>query len=299
MNNNKKTECGLCNEKEYKVIYNGIIRDGVVGIKTTIKHKVVKCNGCGLVRLLDNPLTMEYYQSDEYRNAYNETSSPSDYIEMHDNEQPPRLDKIGADFFRDKIVLDYGCGGGAFLDLVSGLSRETLGIEPFSGYHESLIGRGHEMFSNMETAQSKYKDKVDSIVSFCVLEHVQNPQQYLKDACSLLKKSGKMYLETDNIHNILMKFNINSFDEFFYRTAHLYYFEDKTLRKMAEQAGFSDIRISFRHNYDMSNVMLWLRDNKPTGNGKLDFLSNGVDQNWIEFVESSGLADLVCIEMTK
>ena len=190
MNNNKKTECGLCNEKEYKVIYNGIIRDGVAGIKTTIKHKVVKCNGCGLVRLLDNPLTMEYYQSDEYRNAYNETSSPSDYIEMHDNEQPPRLDKIGADFFRDKIVLDYGCGGGAFLDLVSGLSGETLGIEPFSGYHESLIGRGHEMFSNMETAQSKYKDKVDSIVSFCVLEHVQNPQQYLKDACSLLKKSG-------------------------------------------------------------------------------------------------------------
>ena len=293
------TSCDLCNAQDYEVVYDGVIRDGVVGIKTTIKHKVVKCCGCGLVRLLDNPLTMEYYQSDEYRNAYNETSNSSDYIKMHDNEQPPRLDKIGADFFRDKTVLDYGCGGGAFLDLVSGLSRETLGIEPFSGYHESLIDRGHEMFSNMETAQSKYKDKVDSIVSFCVLEHVQNPQQYLKDACSLLKKSGKMYLETDNIHNILMKFNINSFDEFFYRTAHLYYFEDKTLRKMAEQAGFSDIRISFRHNYDMSNVMLWLRDNKPTGNGKLDFLSNGVDQNWIEFVESSGLADLVCIEMTK
>jgi hypothetical protein len=108
-----------------------------------------------------------------------------------------------------------------------------------------------------------------------------------------------MYLETDNLHDILMKLNITSFDEFFYRTAHLWYFEDKTLKQMAEQAGFSDIKISFRHNFDMSNVMLWLRDNKPTGNGKLDFLSNGVDQNWIEFVESSGLADLVCIEMTK
>ena len=293
------TSCTLCNTQDYEVIYDGVIRDGVVGIKTTIKHKVVKCCGCGLVRLLNNPLTMEYYQSDEYRNAYNETSDPFDYIEMHDNEQPPRLDKIGADFFRDKIVLDYGCGGGAFLDLVSGLSGKTLGIEPFSGYHESLIGRGHEIFSNMETAQSKYKDKIDSIVSFGVLEHVENPQQYLKDAYGLLKKGGKMYLETDNIHDILMKLNITSFDEFFYRTAHLWYFEDKTLKQMAEQASFSDIKISFRHNFDMSNVMLWLRDNKPTGNGKLDFLSNGVDQNWIEFVESSGLADIVCIEMTK
>ena len=293
------TSCDLCNTQEYEVIYDGVIRDGVVGKKTTIKHKVVKCCGCGLVRLLDNPLTMEYYQSDEYRNAYNETSNPSDYIEMHDNEQPPRLNKIGADFFRDKVVLDYGCGGGAFLDLVRGLSGKTLGVEPFSGYHDSLKRRGHEIFSDIKTAQSKYKDQVDSIVSFGVLEHVENPQQYLKDAYGLLKKGGKMYLETDNLHDILMKLNIPSFDEFFYRTAHLWYFEDKTLKQMAEQANFSDVKISFRHNFDMSNVMLWLRDNKPTGKGKLDFLSNGVDQNWIEFVESSGLADLVCIEMTK
>ena len=293
------TSCDLCNAQDYEVVYDGVIRDGVVGIKTTIKHKVVKCCGCGLVRLLDNPLTMEYYQSDEYRNAYNETSNPSDYIKMHDNEQPPRLDKIGADFFRDKIVLDYGCGGGAFLDLVSGLSEKTLGIEPFSGYHESLKRRGHEIFSDIETAQSKYREKVDSIISFGVLEHVKNPQQYLKDAYSLLKKGGKMYLETDNLNDILMKLNINSFDEFFYRTAHLWYFEDKTLKQMVDQAGFSDIRISFRHNFDMSNVMLWLRDNKPTGNGKLDFLNSSVDKNWVEFVESSGLADLVCVEMTK
>ena len=293
------TNCDLCNIQDYEIIYDGVIRDGVVGTKTKVKHKVVKCCGCGLVRLLDNPLSMEYYQSDEYRNAYNETSNPSDYIKMHDNEQPPRLDKIGADFFRDKIVLDYGCGGGAFLDLVSGLSEKTLGIEPFFGYHESLIGRGHKIFSDIETAQLEYKDQVDSIVSFGVLEHVEKPQQYLKDAFDLLKKGGKMYLETDNLHDILMKLNITSFNEFFYRTAHLWYFEDKTLKQMTEQAGFSDIKISFRHNFDMSNVMLWLRDNKPTGNRKLDFLSNGFDQNWIEFVESSGLADLVCIEMSK
>jgi 2-polyprenyl-3-methyl-5-hydroxy-6-metoxy-1,4-benzoquinol methylase len=293
------TSCDLCNIQDFEVIYDGVIRDGVAGIKTSINHKVVKCCGCGLVRLLDNPLTMEYYQSDEYRNAYNETSNPSDYIEMHDNEQPPRLDKIGADFFRDKIVLDYGCGGGAFLDLVSGLSGKTLGVEPFSGYHDSLAARGHEIFSDIEAVQLKYRNEVDSVVSFGVLEHVENPQQYLKDAHSLLKNGGKMYLETDNLNDILKKLNIPSFDEFFYRTAHLWYFEDKTLKQMAEQAGFKEIKITFRHNFDMSNVLLWLRDNQPTGNGKIDFLSNGVDQNWIEFLESSGLADLVCIEMTK
>jgi 2-polyprenyl-3-methyl-5-hydroxy-6-metoxy-1,4-benzoquinol methylase len=293
------TSCGLCNAKDYEVIYDGVIRDGVVGKKTTIKHKVVKCRSCNLVRLLENPLTMEYYQSDEYRKNYNNTSTSGEYIKMHDNEQPPRLDKIGATFFRSKTVLDYGCGGGAFLDLVGGLSEKTIGIEPFTGYHESLTRRGHEIFSNIEEAQSKYKNQVDSIVSFGVLEHVENPKQYLKNSYNLLKKNGKMYLETDNLNDILLKLNIPSFNEFFYRTAHLWYFEDKTLHQIAEKAGFSDIKISFRHNFDMSNMILWLRENKPSGNGKLPFLSNSVDKNWIEFVESSGFADLVCIEMTK
>jgi hypothetical protein len=49
----------------------------------------------------------------------------------------------------------------------------------------------------------------------------------------------------------------------------------------------------------MSNTMLWLRDKKPTGIGGLDFLNDKIDNNWIEFLESSGLADLVCVEMTK
>lgn len=293
------TSCVLCNTEDYEVIYDGIIRDGVVGRKTIIKHKVVKCSGCGLVRLLDNPLTMEYYQSDEYRNAYNETSNSSDYLEMHDHEQPPRLNKIGSDFFRDKITLDFGCGGGAFLDLISGLSQKTLGIEPFSGYHKSLIGRGHKIFSDIESAKSKYNCKVDRIVSFGVLEHVEDPQKYLQDSYSLLKNGGKMYLETDNLNDILMKLNTHSFNEFFYRTAHLWYFTDETLKQMAQNSGFSDIKITFRHNFDISNLLLWLRDHKPTGNGKLDFISNSIDKNWIEFVESSGLADLVCIQMTK
>ena len=49
----------------------------------------------------------------------------------------------------------------------------------------------------------------------------------------------------------------------------------------------------------MSNALLWLRDKKPTGNGKLEFLNNRVNKSWIEFIELSGLADLVCVEMTK
>ena len=33
------TSCTLCNPQDYEVIYDGVIRDGVVGIKTTIPKR--------------------------------------------------------------------------------------------------------------------------------------------------------------------------------------------------------------------------------------------------------------------
>jgi len=293
------TICNLCKEKEYSVIYDNKIRDGVFGTKTPIKHKVVKCKGCGLVRLLNNPLNIQYYQSQEYRNAYNLTSDVSDYIKVHDVEQTPRLNKIGPEHFRDKVVLDHGCGGGSFLDLISSISSKTIGVEPFEGYHQSLTARNHEVYGNSDSAIDAFEGKVDTIVSFGVIEHVEDPTKYLKDSHKLLCKDGKMFIETDNLDDILMKFNLPEFNQFFYRTAHLWYFDSKTLKKVAQNAGFSDIKLSFRHNFDLSNAFLWMRDNSPTGNNKLSIFDSRLNNAWVAFMESSGQADLVCIEMTK
>ena len=293
------TSCNLCNNNEYDVIYDNFIRDGVFGKKTKIKHKVVKCKGCGLVRLLDNPLSIEYYESDQYRNAYNSTSDVSDYLDVHDIEQMPRLNKIGINAFRDKVILDHGCGGGAFLDLISGVTNQTIGIEPFEGYHKSLTARNHEFYGNADSAINSLEGKVDTIVSFGVIEHVEDPTKYLKDSHKLLCKDGKMFIETDNLDDILMKFNLPEFNQFFYRTAHLWYFDSKTLKKVAQNAGFSNIKLSFRHNFDLSNAFMWMRDNSPTGNNKLSIFDSRLNDAWVAFMESSGQADLVCIEMSK
>jgi SAM-dependent methyltransferase len=293
------TECGLCSAKKYTLIYEGVIRDGVFGKDTSLNHKVVKCESCGLVRLLENPLSMAYYQSDEYRESYNETSKPSDYIEMHDAEQLPRLQKMKSQQFREKIVLDYGCGGGAFLDWVSGVSVETIGIEPYQGYHESLVKRGHQVFGDSELALAKYKGRVDKIVSFFVIEHVEDPVKFLSDAYELLREGGTMYVETNNLNDVLVMLGSKEYERFFYRTAHLWYFDSNTLKRVAEKAGFSEISVSYRHLFDLSNAMLWLRDGMPTGNNKLNFLDSRINSSWGSFLESTGMADTVCIEMVK
>ena len=293
------TECSLCSDKNFKLIYEGIIRDGVFGKYTCLKHKVVKCDSCGLVRLLENPNSIDFYQSDEYRKSYNETSKLSDYIEMHDAQQIPRLYKMESQQFRDKIVLDHGCGGGAFLDWVSGVSSETIGIEPYEGYHETLVKRGHQIFGDSELALAKYAGQVDKIVSFFVIEHVEDPVKFLLDSFKLLKDGGSMYVETNNLNDILVMLGSKEYQRFFYRTAHLWYFDSQTLKKVAKKAGFSEISVTYRHLYDLSNTILWLRDGIPTGNNKLDFLDSRINSSWHSFLETAGMADTVCIEMIK
>jgi len=293
------TKCGICDSNDFSVEYDGPIRDGDYGKETKTPHKVVKCSSCGLVRLLENPLSIEYYQSSEYREAYNSTSEPDNYIAMHDSEQSPRINAFGIMNFRDKNVLDFGCGGGAFLDQVKGVANSTYGIEPFAGYHDSLTKRGHHIFPDSESALNHSKGKIDTIVSFGVLEHVEDPLSYLSAAYELLADGGKMYLETDNLDDILMKFGLDEFERFFYRTAHLWYFNSDTLEKIVKKSGFSTLSISHRHTLDLSNTMMWLKDRVPTGSGKITLFDERLNNAWEMFIKSTGNADLVCVEMTK
>ena len=294
-----KMMCDNCGASEYTIVYEGKIRAGSFGKYTDKRHKVVKCTNCGLVRLNENPIDSVYYKTSEYRNDYNDTGEVGDYLAEHDNEQPARMQAIGMEAFRDKIVIDYGCGGGAFLDLIKGVARKTIGIEPFEGYHKSLRDRGHKVYANAKGAVNDMHEKVDTIVSFGVIEHVESPSQYLSDAIQLLAEDGVMYLETDNLNDILLKISVKEFEPFFYRTAHLWYFDSNTLEQLAHKAGFTRLSISHRHNFDLSNIISWAVDKKPTGCGKLTLFNETLDAVWVDYLERNGYADLVCAVLKK
>ena len=89
----------------------------------------------------------------------------------------------------------------------------------------------------------------------------------------LLKNGGELYIETDNINDFLMGIELDEFKQFFYRTAHYWYFDDSSLKKSLEIVGFKNIKVGFRHGYDLSNTLLWLRDRIPTGIGKIKIAS--------------------------
>lgn len=289
-------KCISCNSVKYKIIYNGPIRSGSYGKLTSKNFKVIECINCSLTRLEEFPEI--HYENDEYRLDYNDTSDIRDYFSNHDYEQTPRINKLGIEKFRDKVVLDFGCGGGSFLDSIIGMAKKTIAIEPFVGYHESLKLRGHEVYSDVKDCSS-LNSTIDIIISFGVIEHINEPLDYLTNAYNLLKPKGKMFIETDNLDDILVKLGFKEFEPFYYRTVHSYYFNGKSLKELALKAGFNDIIVGYRHGFGISNTIKWLNERKPGGLNKLEFITPEIDFAWVKMLENTGMAELLHFELVK
>lgn len=289
-------KCICCESEKFETIYEGVIRSGSYGKQTENSSKIIKCENCGLTRIEDFPEID--YKSDEYRLDYNDTAQIEDYYRNHDLEQNPRINRIGIENFRNKVVLDFGCGGGSFLDLIKGFAKRTIAVEPFTGYHRSLKERGHEVYSSIAECDH-LKGEIDIIISFGVIEHINEPLQYLSDARSVLKPGGKMFIETDNLNDVLINLNFPEFLPFYYRTVHSWYFDSVSLTKLSSKAGFSKITPGFRHGFGLSNTLLWLKERKPWGNSKIAFITEEIDFHWVQMLERSGMAELLHFELIK
>ena len=168
-------ECRLCGSTEIDTIYRGHLREGRAGSATKEQHSVIRCGQCA-VRFLGRPVRTDY-SGVEYRVLVDGAASIDSFRETHDWEQATKLSWVGSRTLRDQVVCDVGCGGGAVLDLASGFSKETIGIEPMAGYHPFLEQNGHRAYSLCSDALQDWRGMVDVVVCFSVIEHVEDPAE--------------------------------------------------------------------------------------------------------------------------
>ena len=296
---NKETHCEICNGEDISVIYQGPIRDGAFG-STIEKSQIYKCNTCGISKVDENDsFEQKNYESSVYREEMGQGLSVDDFFNNADPIQIHHLDAFWPFSFRNKIVADVGCGAGSFIDHISGLASEVIAIEPTKMYHDSLSDRGCKVFSYASYAKTKFNNGVDIIVSFQVIEHVENPIEFLKEIYSLLKKGGKLILATPNHDDILMKLLPESFPSFFYRRAHRWYFDEDSLTYCLQKSGFKNIDVRYKHTFGISNALAWLRDKKPQGYIKLQGIGSSADVLWKEYLETSKQSDTLLVMAEK
>jgi SAM-dependent methyltransferase len=259
-------KCNICASSQRRPFYQGPVRVGKFGNLSRQPHTVWLCEACGGAWL--EGATIDY-EADDYRQLVDDSADPAAFYKIHDGEQAEKLALIGTHDLRGKTVADIGCGAGSFLDLVKGYAAVTVAIEPTKAYHGVLESKGHQVFSYGSDAARAWAGKIDFAVCFSVIEHVEDPLGLLRQIHALLAPGGKALISTPNRNDWLLELLPNEYASFFYRQVHRWYFDDKSLAAVARRAGFSEARPFFVHRFDISNFLLWLRDRRPSGLGKV------------------------------
>ena len=294
-------KCKLCNGKKIKTIYNGLIRNGGLGKYTTQNVPIYQCEDCKVIwhdNQFDN--VQQYYESKEYREELEGSSEADKFYELHDKETLDKLSYTGTDIYRNKVVADIGCGCGAFLDFLKGASKEIIAVEPSEIYRKIMDKKGFQTYGYMSDALDNYENKLDVVTSFDVIEHVEDPKGFIKDIYRLLKEGGKAIIGTPTDAPIMRKLLGEIYEKkLLFSTQHLWIFSEKNLKLIAEQEGFSKVKVRYFQRYGIGNMMGWIKDKEPGTAVSDEFITETLDNVWKSQCSEKGLADYIVLYLEK
>lgn len=272
-------KCKICDSNKVSVIYHGVLKTGLLKGWTEKQYDVFQCDCCKCI--WNNGYKdydfVDFYESAEYRNRIETDISIEAYCEKYDREVLEKLEITGTGIFRNRVVADVGCGGGSFIDYLSGVAKDTVAIEPSKIYRDGLKNKGHAVYAYAQQAQEDYGDSVDVVTSFDVIEHVENPKIFLEDIYNLLKEGGHTIIGTPTDYPVLREMLGDTFNSFIFQIQHPWIFSPEAMVIMAEHVGFKEIKIDYKQKYGIGNLLSWLLDATPRGDIKYDFIDASLD----------------------
>lgn len=222
-------DCAICLSSDSK---NFCFKDG---------FQYVSCSSCGHVyvknRVSPDQLIDIYTNRKSHHNSLikQEWDFPELKRKYYYN---PLLRSIGRQAPRKGRLLDIGCASEAFLNAARIAGWEVLGLELETASVE--IARAHDLTVYPTTLQEQaFPDNhFDAVTMWEVLEHLDDPRLILQEIYRILKPDGILALSTPNIHSLgwfLLKEDWPCLTP----VAHPNLFNSKSLRRLAEECGFS------------------------------------------------------------
>lgn len=209
-----QTQCAICSTLDNATLLykerlpsNGIDASAYVARRDRdyYHYQLVKCNGCGLVRsdpIMSNERLAELY-----------TQSGCTYSEKIENRLLKKtyghyLEKITKTYdVKKEMFLDIGCSNGFLLEKASELGfKKVVGVEPS---RESIEKADPDVRSNivegMFDGNMFGAEKFDTITFCQTLDHITDPNKFLKDCYKTLKKGGFILAINHNVKSLSAK----------------------------------------------------------------------------------------------
>lgn len=195
-----------------------------------------------------------------------------------------------APWIQNKNVLDFGCGFGGFINVVSKITKSISGVELGNDELDYMISRGYDVKNSIE----KFDSQFDVITLFHVFEHLKNPREWLNIIGSKIKKDGLLFIEVPNANDALLSLYENSsFADFTYWSAHLYLYTKESLTNLINETGLFTIEEEGQfQRYPLSNHLYWLSKGKSGGQNIWSFLNtDSINNEYKALLEKENMCD--------
>jgi len=217
-------------------------------------NDVVRCNACGNVYLKYrlSKTAMEKHYSEKY--AVNDPhAAPAvrlpasidlidtqpDFIGAQRREVLERIQKMFGLDLKDKVLIDIGCGWGAFLHNARKFGMRVLGYE----FTKPNVDYGKRVL-NLDIREQQFIDaddieenSVDFIIMNHSLEHVPYPFEFLEKINQVLKPDGIFFCMVPNFDSFLSDVLQDNW-LWIEREVHYTQFTPNTFKHVLPQAGF-------------------------------------------------------------
>ncbi len=198
----KPGECPACGHPESRTLFSATDRL----YRTTTKiFQIIECRNCRLIRLYPQPPPLElrdYYPPDYW---FTPEATAADRLEQfyrrfvlrdHLRFVERALDHCG----ENGLVLDVGCGGGLFLQMLAQRRNVRVAGLDFSLDAANVAWRRSGVAAVCATLSRApfARESCAAITMFHVVEHLYEPASYLDSARELLQPEGRLILQVPN-----------------------------------------------------------------------------------------------------
>lgn len=153
------------------------------------------------------------------------------------------------------MVMDVGCGGGAFLAYIGGIANlRNIGIDTTASSVAACNARGLEVYCcDIAMGRQHAPGGIDAVTSFHCLEHVPDPVGFVEEAKALLAPNGRIFISTPYSP---MSFEETWFDPLNHPPHHLSRWNEKAYEALAARTGLQ-IRIHLGPTSSLLRRTLW------------------------------------------
>ena len=227
--------CYLCHHKEFEDL--GQSKCPIL----TPKHRLVRCDNCGLVFVNPMPDEKELSKiySTEYRLGY------QSWIGKILNFYNYKVFAADARFIKRYIqrgkIIDIGYGSGEMLSAL-GPGWNKYGFDAYSKKADRIEIQRRLGIKTLASLGGLKNNSFDLVILRNVIEHTTEFRSLLKDSRRLLKPGGLLFIRTPNIESLDFKmFGTNWYMT--YMGGHIIFFNKRTLEKATGELGFRPLII--------------------------------------------------------